>query len=223
MYHTDCLTNMDILSKIPFSYGWIVRKISEDNFKTVLDLGCDRGDFMKVISKNRSWSITGIELYDDSIKAAKRSGVYNKVVKGDVTKLPSEVITRKFDLVFSSQVLEHLNKKAGEEALEKWEALTNKRIVISTPVGFIPYEKIESREKEKNPLQTHLSGWDIKELVIRGYRVRGQGAAFIYGKNGIARKFPQFLPLFSILSIIIAPFVYLFPEFATYMIAWKDK
>lgn len=214
---------MDILSKIPFSYSWIVRKISAGNFKTVLDLGCDRGDFMKVISKNRSWSITGIELYNDSIKAAKRSGVYNKVVKGDVTKLPSDVITRKFDLVFASQVLEHLNKKKSEEALEKWEALTNKRIVISTPVGFIAYEKIESKVREENPLQIHLSGWQIKELAIRGYKIRGQGAAFIYGKSGVARKFPQFLPFFSILSIIIAPFVYLFPDFATYMIAWKDK
>lgn len=214
---------MNIFNKIPFSYNWIVRRITNSNFKTVLDLGCDRGDFMKVINEGRSWEITGIELYDDSVKEARRSKIYKKVIKGDVTKLTSELLKNKFDLVFSSQVLEHLTKKQGEKVLSRWEKLADKRIVISTPVGFMPYEKIEVKEKEKNPLQTHLSGWEIEEFTSRGYKVRGQGVVFIYGKNGIARNFPSFLPFFSFISIFFAPFIYCFPAFATYMIAWKDK
>lgn len=214
---------MDLLNRIPFSYTWIVRNITKSKFKTVLDLGCDRGDFMKGISKDRGWEITGVELYEDSIKVAKESGVYQEVIKGDITKLPKEVVGKKYDLVFCSQVLEHLPKNKGEKVLKEWEELAGKKIMVSTPNGFMPYEKIEVHKDEKNPHQQHLSGWQIKELRDRGYKIRGQGAVFIYGENGIARKLPTLLPFFSLLSIILAPLVYFFPHLATYIIAWKDK
>ena len=214
---------MDLLSRIPFSYTWIVRSITKSKFKTVLDLGCDRGDFMKGISKDRRWEITGVELYEDSIKAAKDSGIYQKVIKGDITKLPKEVTGKKYDLVFCSQVLEHLAKNKGEKVLKQWEKLAGKKIMVSTPKGFLPYEKIEIHKDEENPHQQHLSGWQIREFSDRGYQVRGQGAVFIYGKNGIARRFPKLLPFFSLASFIFAPLVYYFPQLATYLIAWKDK
>lgn len=208
---------------LPFSYIWIIRNITNSKFKTVLDLGCDRGDFMKIISKDRRWKIIGIELYEDSVKWAKKSGIYEQVIKGDVTKLPRRVRRKKYDLVFCSQVLEHLPKNKGEKALKEWEKLAGKRIVVSTPRGFIPYERIEVQREAKNPHQTHLSGWQIKEFTDRDYKVRGQGAAFIYGKNGIARSLPSLLPFFSLVSIIFAPLVYFFPHLSTYMIAWKNK
>lgn len=218
----ECLT-MDLLNRIPFSYTWIVRGITKSKFKTVLDLGCDRGDFMEEISKDRKWEITGVELYEDSIQVAKESGIYQQVIKGDITKLPKEVTRKKYDLVFCSQVLEHLPKNKGEKALKEWEELAGKKIMVSTPKGFIPYEKIEVHKDENNPHQQHLSGWQIKELRDKGYKIRGQGAAFIYGKNGIARKLPILLPFFTLISIIFAPLVYFFPHLATYIIAWKDK
>lgn len=208
---------------LPFSYIWIMRNITNSKFKTVLDLGCDRGDFMEVISKGRRWKIIGIELYEDSIKWAKKRDIYEQVIKGDVTKLPRRVMKKKYDLVFCSQVLEHLPKNKGEQALKKWEKLAGKRIVVSTPRGFIPYERIEIQSEEKNPHQKHLSGWQIKEFTDRDYKVRGQGAAFIYGKNGIARSLPSLLPFLSLVSIIFAPLVYFFPRLSTYMIAWKNK
>lgn len=208
---------------LPFSYIWIIRSITNSKFKTVLDLGCDRGDFMKVISRGRRWKIIGIELYEDSIKEAKKSGIYQQVIKGDITKLPRRVRKKKYDLVFCSQVLEHLPKNKGKKALKEWEELADKRIVVSTPRGFIPYERIEVQREEKNPHQKHLSGWQIREFTDRDYQVRGQGVTFIYGKNGIARGLPSLLPFLSLVSIIFAPLVYFFPQLSTYMITWKDK
>lgn len=207
---------------LPFSYMWLLRT-SIGKPKTILDLGCSDGRLMELLSRGRNWQITGVELYEDSIKEAKKRGVYQKVIKGDVTNLPTGVKSKKYDVVFCSQVLEHLTKAKGEKALNEWERLSKKRIIISTPVEFIPYDRIESSQEEKNPHQKHLSGWQIKEFASRGYQVRGQGVAFIYGKNGIARKLPSLLFLFSIVSMIFAPLVYFFPHLATYMLTWKDQ
>ena len=206
---------------IPFTYHWIVRRAVGANVKTILDLGCGEGDFMKDLSENGNWDITGVELHSESAQKAKQSGIYKAVVRGDVTNLPRDVLNRKYDVVFSSQTLEHLKKSDGRKALEAWEKLAKKRIVVTTPVGFIEYEPIEEK-KENNPLQKHLSGWSIKEMKALGFAVYGQGARFIYGKKGLARKFSGILPLWFVISYIASPFVYFFPEYATYMIAVKN-
>jgi phospholipid N-methyltransferase len=213
---------MTNLKTIPFTYHWIVRRAIGSDVKTVLDLGCGEGDFMRAISHGESWRVTGVELFKDAFIKAEKSRVYQKVSKGDVTDLPKEIKNQKYDVVFSSQVLEHLSKKKGQAALMKWEKLAVKRVVITTPVGFIDYEPIGVKAEDKNPYQKHFSGWNIEALRKLGYKVRGQGARLIYGQNGLARKLPQLLTFWQILSYLISPIVYFWPNLATYMVAAKE-
>jgi len=214
---------MILLKYIPFSLHWIVKNCIGDNIKTVLDLGCGDGTFTKDISFKENWQITGVELYSGAIDQARKSRVYKEVIKADVTKVSQSILNQKFDLVLSSQVIEHLNKEVGEECLKKWEKLTRKKIIITTPVGFIEFDRVEKRGKEKNKLQNHLSGWSPEEFENRGYRVYGQGAKLIYGENGLVRKVhPIFWPFLIIFSYLFAPLAFYYPSLGTYMIAVKD-
>jgi ubiquinone/menaquinone biosynthesis C-methylase UbiE len=212
---------MTILKKIPFTYLWIVKHAVGKEINTVLDLGCGDGEFMEKLQKGEKWQITGVELHSDSIIAAKKRNIYKRVIRGNIVNLPMAVNKNKYDAVICSQVLEHITKKDGKKALQTWETLANKKLVVSTPTGFIEYAPIETKN-ENNPLQKHLSGWQPEEMQKMGFSVYGQGARLIYGENGIARVHPNLFTLFSVLGLFLAPIVYFFPKLATYMIAAKD-
>lgn len=219
-----CFLNVNFLSKILFSYLWTVKKAIGRDVKTVLDLGCGKGTVMKIISKGENWVITGVELDEDYIEEAKKSGVYKEVIKGNIASLPKYILNKKFDIVLCLQAIEHISKKEGEKALIVWESLAKKRIVIATPVGFIPYERIEESKHENNPLLKHRSGWFSDEFRKKSYIVHGQGWRLIYGEKGLARRLPiRLLFLTGLLSYIFSPFVYLFPSLGQVMICKKIK
>lgn len=211
-----------ILKKIPLTYPWIVRKAMGNGVTSVIDLGCGDGKFMSVISRGEEWNILGVDLHKESVAKAKQSGVYKRVVTGNVTNLPKWTRKLKFDLVFSSQVLEHLKRKDGMKAIKDWESLSRRRFVLSTTVGFIEFRPIGMKFPSENPYQTHLSGWKPQEFRKRGYTVRGQGLKLIYGSGGLAVKFPFFYPILAVISYIFSPLVYFVPEIAAYMVVYKD-
>lgn len=214
---------MIFLKYFPFSLHWIVRHCLDNHIKTILDLGCGDGSFTKDVSSGENWQITGVELYDDSIKKARRSEIYKRVVKASITKLPPSIINKKYDVVLLIHVIEHLDKKKVVRFLKEWEKLATKKVVVSTPVGFMEFDRVEMKYKEKNKLQKHLSGWHPREFRERGYKVYGQGVKLIYGQQGLIRKLhPVFWPLLIGFSYFLAPFVFFFPSMSSYMIAVKN-
>lgn len=214
---------MGILNNIPFTYHWLIRKSIRNDTQSILDLGCGDGVFMKYVSEGEKWNITGVELFDHAVHLARISGTYTKVVKADVTKLPKSLLNKKFDLVFASQVLEHLSKEMGRSSIKVWEKLATKQVVVSTPVGFIDFNPVGRHvTRDINPLQKHNSGWTPREFRKMGYHVIGQGAKFIYGEQGLARKYPSLLPVFSLISYLVSPIIFFLPSRATYMICVKQ-
>lgn len=212
---------MIFLQYLPFSLHWIVKNNIGGGIKTLIDLGCGDGSFTKDISFGKGWKMTGVELYDDSIKRAQNLGIYDQIIKSDVTELP-KISSKKYDVVMCIQVIEHLSKEAGERVLKEWEKLAKNKIIVATPVGFMKFDRVE-RKKDKNKLQKHLSGWKPEEFKERGYRVYGQGLKLVYGESGLVRKLPPvFWPFLILLSYLVSPVVYLFPKLGTYMIAVKD-
>ncbi len=208
------------LKKLPFTYHWILTKQIGQSQK-LLDLGCGEGDFMSDLALGSNWEITGIELYSDSIKKAKQKKIYKKVIQADITKLKKN--KTKYEVVLASQVIEHLPKNKGKKLLPNWEEMATEKIIITTPNGFIPFHQIERDAQDKNPLQKHLSGWDVADFEDRGYKIYGQGIKFIYGIDGLGRKVPKtFLPFLSAISYLLSPIPYFFPEMGTYLIAVKD-
>lgn len=69
-----------------------------------------------------------------------------------------------FDLVYALDVIEHLERPAGEALLSEMARIARRRVVVYTPRGFRPQES-------DDPLQVHRSGWWPEDFLSRGFTV----------------------------------------------------
>lgn len=201
-----------------FSYSWIFRHHLNRQEK-VLDVGCGDGLLMEQINRDGKYRVTGMDLYKPYLKKAQQLNTYEKLIYGDVRKL--KIKPKSFDAVVSSQVIEHLEKKEALGLIKVMEKIAKNRVIIGTTNGYFPFDPLEG--KDENPLQVHKSGWSIKEMKKYGYRVYGQGIGYIYKPEGLAHKFPNLRPAFYILSYLLSPITYLFPQISAYIVAVKEN
>lgn len=206
---------------IPFSYMWLLR-ISIGEVETILDLGCGDGSLMELIATDKNWQVTGVDLFSKNIKAVSKRKPFIKAIKGDVVWAVKKLIKQKqkFDVVFCSQVIEHIDRHEGEELLSLVEKISKKKIIFGTPRGFMEQPEIFLGD---NPHQVHKSGWDEIDFKKRGYKVYGVGFGPIWSEEGLARKYnkPTVL-LASLTSFILSPIVYIFPFLAAGILCIKD-
>lgn len=206
---------------LPFSYMWLLRN-SIGDAKTILDLGCGEGSLMQLLSKGKNWQITGIDIYKKAVETAKKRNVYVKVIRGDLLKtIRNNNLKSKYDVVFFSQVIEHVTRGYGEKILDEIEKLAKKRIVAGTPRGFMeqPHEFLDD-----NPYQVHKSGWSVEDFISRGYRVYGVGFWPIWSYHGFGRNTNNFSKVLSnIISYLLSPLIYFFPRLGAGVIAIKEK
>jgi len=136
---------------------WLLRR-SLGNPKTVLDLGCGDGSLMELLAEGKRWKVTGVDLYAENVKAASQRNIFTKVFREDVIKFVRQQISKKkkYDVVFCSQVIEHLDHEKGEELLILVDLIARQRIIIGTPREFMeqPHGYLGN-----NPHQVHKSGW----------------------------------------------------------------
>jgi len=200
---------------------WYLRKFS-DHPKTVLDIGCGNGELMSVIA-DREWKITGLDIFDRSLNKARKTGFYSELIEGDLIKSCQKLVKskKKYDLIFCSQVIEHIKKEDGNKLLDLADKLARKRIYFGTPRGFM---KQPEEFLEKNPFQVHLSGWEVSEFTERGYIVFGVGFNSVWKEQGLARGKPKWkIILLTLLSFPLNPIIYYFPSLGAGIMAIKDK
>lgn len=199
---------------------WILKKIA-GNPKTVLDVGCGDGEIMSIIGEKK-WKVTGIDIFPESLKQAKATGMYKELIKGDLIKECEKLIRqkKKYDLVFCSQVIEHITKKDGQKLIELADKLAKKKIYFGTPLGFMhqPHVFIKG-----NPHQHHKSGWELEDFRKKGYTVHGVGFKPIWSESGLARTNNKLFELIlTIVGYLSSPFVYYFPQTAAGILATKE-
>lgn len=205
---------------IPFTYMGTLRNIA-NNPKTVLDLGCGDGEIIKIIG-DKSWDVTGIDIHEDSLQQAKATGMYKTLLKGDLVTTVKKLIKegKKYDLVFCSQVIEHITRKDGEELLSIVDALAKKRIYFGTPNGFMHQPEVFYKG---NPHQHHESGWTIDDFKKFGYKVNGVGFKPVWSEDGIGRTNNKAWELLiTLVAFVFNPVVYYFPQLAAGILAVKD-
>ena len=85
--------------------GYIKRALTGYKFKTVLDAACGSGWLGKLVKDEWGVQIYGVDISKKGVMLANKSGVMAKV--GDIAKkIPYK--DKSFDLVFSSETIEHL-------------------------------------------------------------------------------------------------------------------
>jgi ubiquinone/menaquinone biosynthesis C-methylase UbiE len=133
----------------------------------VLDLGCGHHSLLiwSGILPRLDLSL-GVELHEPALLEAKRKRIHTHYARGDATTI--EFKPNSFDAVVAVELLEHLPKDVGGELLRRMERWARKRVVLTTPNGFVFQDDVGD-----NPFQEHLSGWTAQELRQFGFQVYG--------------------------------------------------
>jgi hypothetical protein len=156
-------------------------------------------------------------VYLPYLEECKTQKAYDDVVLASATHLPFREMA--FDTVLLLQVIEHLSKECGLQALNECERVGS-QVLITTPVGFLP-----QRPYDNNPYQTHVSGWTPKEMKKKGYEVRGFSGLFVcWTQEGqpIFRSSPGLFCVL-ILTLLTQPFVFHLPNLAFQMLCIKRQ
>lgn len=206
---------------LPFSYMKLLRDFVGEA-KTILDLGCEDGRLLTLLSDGKDWKVTGVDIFQKNVNKAAKRKIYVKAIKGDILEISKKLIRekKKFDVVFCSQVIEHIDRKKGEEFLGLVDKLAKEKIIIGTPRGFMEQPHAFLGD---NPHQVHKSGWSEDDFRRRGYKVYGIGFGPVWSEEGLGRTYSKPLALLaSIISYAFSPIVYYFPFLAAGILCTKE-
>lgn len=107
----------------------IIEIISKFHPKTILEIGCGSGRFTKIISEMIEFEkYLAIDISQGQIDSAKEF-VNNDRVDFKCIKIQDLDIQDKFDLVFSSEVLMHINFNDINEVINKMVLLSKKKVI----------------------------------------------------------------------------------------------
>lgn len=132
---------------------------------SVLDIGC--GPDSSIQYCNIGYSI-GVDIFLPFIELSKKKKIHNEYIMADIPEIDFK--PKSFDAVVMIEVLEHLSKEQGIMLLEKAQGWARKKVIISTPNGFLAQSSLSD-----NPYEVHRSGWYVRELNNRGYKAYGMG------------------------------------------------
>jgi len=132
---------------------------------TVLDIGCGCYSPLRFL---RCARLVGADLYQDDLDRAKTAQTHDEFIKADARDLKRYFQENAFDACVALDVIEHLPKTDGLAFLEDLEHIAKRKVVISTPNGFL-----HQSSKAAGDFQEHLSGWTPREMRNLGYRVIG--------------------------------------------------
>ncbi|HDZ00225.1 MAG TPA: methyltransferase domain-containing protein [Nitrospirae bacterium] len=152
-----------ISSKIFHTLVYCLQKELKD-CETVLDLGCGPSSPLQYC-KNIKYSV-GIEVFKPYYEKTKMKQIHTETINNEITELCFN--KNSFEAVILIEVLEHLPKEEGKQILKKAEKWAKKKVIVSTPNGFIHQITLDN-----NPRQKHLSGWDYEIMRKLGFQLNG--------------------------------------------------
>ena len=144
----------------------VLSDCKSNDCNSVLDLGCGSSSPLKFLSR-KSYSV-GVDLFEPAIEKSRREGIHNEYILMDVRDIGERFQQKSFDCVVALDLIEHLDKDEGIRLIEMMERIASKKVVLITPNGFLA-----QKEFDGNTLMAHRSGWTVKEMRSRGYRVIG--------------------------------------------------
>ena len=102
--------------------------------------------------------IDGIEVFEPYIQAHQRA-LYSNILVEDVREAVKHI--DEYELIIAGDVIEHLDKPAGEAVVEALYNKAGKALLINIPLG----ESWDHPEAYGNPAKLHRSHWQPDDLV----------------------------------------------------------
>jgi SAM-dependent methyltransferase len=150
-----------------------------EDCKSVLDLGCGPSSPLKYCH-NIKYSV-GVEAFGPYLEESKKKNIHTEYFENKIED--ADFSENSFDAVILVEVLEHLPEHVGLEIIERSKKWAKKKVIITTPNGFIAQEELDG-----NPLQKHLSGWDLATMRKMEFKCRG-----LAGLKFLRREVPESL------------------------------
>lgn len=150
--------------------GLIERIICQQpHVRTICDLGCGGGYLASRLAA-RSFEVTGVDASEVLLaSAAKHPGSDNLTyIRGVIGELPQFALAGRFDLVVSSDVIEHLLLPAQLVRDAHWLLRPGGRLVVGTPYhGYLKNLAIGVLGKWDSHHHVHFDGGHIKFFSVR--------------------------------------------------------
>lgn len=126
----------------------------------VLDLGCGGGAYGPVLRPLAS-ELVGCDAAPPALARAAAGGHYDRLVECDLATAGAADLGNPFDLVFSTEVIEHLRDPAGFLALVEQLLAPGGRLVLTTTAYhfYVFYYLGLVRPVERAVLADWLAGW----------------------------------------------------------------
>ncbi|MBI2018544.1 glycosyltransferase [Candidatus Daviesbacteria bacterium] len=194
---------------------WVIDKSA----KNILDVGSGLGIPMELIRRRMKVQYAvGIDKFRPYIDYLKSKKVHDKYILGDVRKMRFRA--KSFDVVFASDLIEHLPKKDSWKLIENMERIAKRQVIVTTSLGYFFHPAVDG-----NPLQLHKSGFHPQEFEIKGYKTFKYGRKEILGTNGWVHtiNFDSLKKLLFLVNSLFFPLFIIFPNFGNYcFIAYKN-
>ena len=179
--------NLFLFSSFMDEYYRLLDREFDGTIESVLDVGCGDSSKMERFAQRLKHSV-GVDNFEPRLLQGAAASVYREYKKMDILEIDRHFAPRSFDCVMALDVIEHLKKADGYRLLDMMEKIARKKVIIFTPNGFLRQEAYDG-----NPHQVHLSGWDVKEMRARGYRIVGvNGIKFLRGDRTRIKWWPEF-------------------------------
>jgi ubiquinone/menaquinone biosynthesis C-methylase UbiE len=199
-----------------------VRKELNKETNTILDVGCGRGLGTRSITRSKKYATVGADIFFPDLVEAKKNRTHDSIVWCDARNLPFK--RKSFDVVLCIAMLEHVDKEEGKRLIESLETIALKKVILSTPVGYLrtSHEKSPVLLASSNPYQEHRTGWVPDELRALGYKVY---------YNNILCKLEQYIShhfsdwswlLTTIIFSFLGPLLWISPKFGVDIFCVKE-
>lgn len=142
----------------------LVRTVTPLEIQTVLDVGCGSGDNLSALAALKRYELSGVDISQAAISLAGLRVPSAKLYCLDIQR---EALPRKFDLVISIQVVEHLLDDMA--AFRSIASMTRRYVFISTISGAMRRSEIaigHVRNYSSVELQRKLESAGLEVLRI---------------------------------------------------------
>ncbi len=165
----------------------VLENIPED-VKTILDVGCGNGLITNILGEK--YEVTGVDRSEAALAYVK-----TKKIRADANSIP--LPDRNFDLVFSSELLEHLDEKTFKGTLKEFSRLTRKYLFLTVPnrenpdkllikcssCGYIYNRPNHLRSFSAKYLASLFPDFELIDTFVSGKKVRYYNPALLQLKR----------------------------------------